>query len=342
MKWAGVMNWTGFMKRLSIAGAALALICLATESLSAQPMAPRERVEALRAASAAVTEGRYAEAEPVLRRLAKEHGSARALLWLSKMEMGRGRPLEARRLLDRALEIAPHSEQLLRAYAQAALGSEAPVAAILVLEPLARMHPSDGDYAYWLGVARLQLGDLAAAAVALEEALPLQRRADKALLALGLAQNKLKRFAEARASLEESLSIEPGQVEAMAALSEALQGVGEKSDAERLARRVLELAPNHATPHLVLGLLRMDEGDYAAAAKSLEASIAADPEAPRPHYQLGLAYARLGEREKSKKQLELFRQARKALEIRVENVDRQTAPTQGTRQDGRSSEGNEE
>ncbi|MEO1082674.1 MAG: tetratricopeptide repeat protein [Acidobacteriota bacterium] len=287
-----------------------------TPGASAQGSTPGDRAQQLERVRQALQAGRTAEAVPELTRLASE-GSVRATVWLARIELEQGRPTDAMVLLEQALEAAPHAEVPLRDYARAALAGQAPSSAASALERLLHLFPDHGRYAYMLGVTRLQLGDPVAAETALQVAAVRLEPPDRALLALGVVQNKLKRFDDARRSLRQSLALKPGEPEAMAGLAEALHGLGELDAAERQARRTLEAAPGHGTAHLVIGLVAMDRSDFETAASALEAAVAVDPEEPRAHYQLGLAYARLGDMEKSKRQLDLYKEVLDAVEAQL-------------------------
>lgn len=269
-----------------------------------------------------ISQGRYDEAETVLKRLAGE-GSVRALLLLARLESGRGQGDAALGSLRRALELAPNSEEVLSAFARVQLASRSPGPAILALEALVRMHPAESNYAYLLGVARLQVGELGDAVPVLEIAAKLDPKVPRHHLALGLALNRLKRYDEAAEALEMSLQLDPDNVEATAALSEAEQGLDRPDDAERHARRALATNPKQATAQMVLGLLAMQAERYAEARDAFESVLAIDADAAKAHYQLSLAYARLGDREASRRHVELYQRAQKEAEERLVALRRQ-------------------
>ncbi|MEM8994342.1 MAG: tetratricopeptide repeat protein [Acidobacteriota bacterium] len=297
-------------------GLAASAAGLFARTASAQAPASADGARQLERLRTALEAGRTAEVIPELTQLASE-GSVRATIWLAKVRLEQGRPTDAMALLEGALEAAPHAEALLRDYARAALAGQAPSAAASALERLLHLFPDHGRYAYMLGVTRLQLGDPVAAESALRIATTRLEPPDRALLALGVVQNKLKRFDDARRSLRQSLALEPGEPEAMAGLAEALHGLGELDAAERQARLTLEAAPDHGTGHLLSGRVAMYRGEYEKAATALETAVAVDPEEPRAHYQLGLAYARLGDTEKSKRQLDRYKQVLDAVEAQL-------------------------
>ncbi len=225
---------------------------------------------------------------------------------------------------------------MLSAYARLHLTLGSPVPALLALEPLVRMHPTVPEHSYLLGVAWMQVGDLAAATESLRRAERLHRSPGSAaglslgrglvLTALGLALNKQKRFEEAAEVLEEVHELEPDNVEAVAALAESEEGLGELAAAERHARRALERDDGHATANLVMGMILMKQESYAEAKDALLKALAAEPESPKAHYQLSLAYARLGDRESSREHVELYRRAQRDIEERLRELVGRNGP----------------
>lgn len=283
-------------------------------------LGPLPRDLTMTLAAAELRAGNAAAAERQLRSAAERFDSVQALLELSRLAVSRGDHPIAFEVLQRALEIAPASEEVLAANARAALAADLPVPAIIALEPLVRMHPSVADYTYLLGVARMQVGDMPGSIEALRRALELEPRRASAMIGLGLTLNHQKRHAEAKDVLGRGLVLDPENAIGLAALAEAEAGLSELPAAEQHASRALASADPPATAHLVLGLIRMQQGRYAEAREALEQTIAKDPQATRAHYQLSLALARLGEREKSREHLELYRKMLRDDETRLEEM----------------------
>lgn len=290
---------------------------------------PLDRRLALQLALLELAAGRPEAAETQLVSIAERFESPRALLLLARIAADRGETERARLHLEKALEIAPNSEEILLTRAELALTTRDYLGAILALDPLVRMLPREAKPIYLLGVARLQLGALSSAIETLERALPLQPRSAQAHFALGLAFGKRNRFTEARDALERALVLEPDFLEAQAALAEAEEGLGHLETAERLAARVLERSGGHATAHWVLGRIHMQQGRYEAARDAFAAAVQLDPGQPRLHYQLSLALARLNDREGSRQQLELYRAAQKRIEEQLEELARRTGTGPG-------------
>jgi len=287
--------------------------------------AASDRPSLLTQAEAALAEGREEEAARVASTLADRFpSSARALLLLARAQVARKDTRGAADSLQRALALAPNSEEALFASAQLSLGLRAPLAAVRALEPLTRMCAMVAQYHYLLGVALMQAGDMAAAVDALREARRLDPDRPLTLTALGLALNNRKAFEEARTHLARALELEPDSLEATAALAESEEGAGDLARAEEHARRALARAGDHATANLVLGMVRMKQERYEEARASLEQAVATDPGSPKARYLLSLACARAGDEEAAQRHLAAYREKLKEVDERVEQLRRET------------------
>ncbi len=246
--------------------------------------------------------------------------SAHALLELARVQSGRKDWAGALESLRRARVIAPNSEEVLRASAEASLAAHAPLSAIQALEPLTRMCPAEGHYHYLRGIALMQAGDMVAAVEPLKEAVRLEPSQPLALIALGAVLDDRGLYAEAKPDLLRSLGLDPENVEALATLAEAEEGLGELREAEAHAQRALARASAHATANLVMGMVLMKQERYAEARDALVKAAAANPASSKAHYQLSLAYSHLNDEASARMQMELYRQEVKKMEERVKEV----------------------
>lgn len=277
---------------------------------------PLEKDLALTLATAERASGRPDAAEAQWLSVAQRFDSVSALLEVAQLRLARRDAAGALDVLGRALDLAPSSEEVLRLYARANLTDGRFGAATLTLEPLVRMHPEVGQYAYWLGLARLQVGDLPKASEALEKAQALQPTHAPTHIALGTAYNNQKRYDQGKRMLQRALRLAPDDVEALAALAEAEEGLSELESAEEHARLALARDADHLTANLVLGLLHMRNQRYDDAVPPLRTVVRLDPSSPKAHYQLSLAYARLGDRDASAHHLERYQAALEAAKAR--------------------------
>ena len=287
------------------------------ELQAAAKLGPLGRDLAFQLAVLELDAGQTAAAEGRLLALATELDSVRALLRLARSMARRGESQAALEHLERALALAPNSEEVLSAHARLLLALRAPAVAIETLGALRRMHPSVGTYPYLLGVAELQIAEAGAAVESLSRAVELEPRQAVAWIALGLAHNTLKQLPEAKNALSRALQLVPGNVDALVALAEAEHGLGELEAAERHLQRSLEIAGEAAGALYVLGKIRMAQNRYDEARDVLARAVQEDPTMARAHYQLSLAYARLGDRESSRAHRELYRQTQAEQEERV-------------------------
>ncbi len=255
--------------------------------------------------------------------------SVRGLLDQARALASRNEADAAAEALGRAITLAPNSEDVLNAYARFSLARSNPIQAILALEPLARMQPGEAEYAYLLGVARMQVGEMAQAAEVLQEAAALDPGRALNHIGLGLALNRVDRFDEARESLAAALRLEPDNVEALAAMSEAVEGLGNLDEATRLADRALAVNPDHPTALVTIGTARVKEGRFEEARDALTRAVAVETQSIKGHYQLSLALARLGDRAGAERHLALSREAQAAIEQHIERLRAQ--PPLGSR-----------
>ena len=256
----------------------------------------------------------------------------RALLELARLSARGGQNAVAAEILERALELAPNSEEVLAARAKVSLAVQTPVVAIRALESLTRMHPTAPEYHYLLGVARLQIGEMAGSVEALQLSLELEPGRPLALIALGTTLNAQKRFAEAREVARRAVRLDPESAEALADLAEAEEGLGEIEAAEEHANQALARAPEHAQALATIGRIRMTQERYEEARDAFLRAVASEPHSAKTHYQLSLAFARLGDRESSRKHLELYRRIRRESDERL--VELRTRAGLGTREWG--------
>jgi tetratricopeptide (TPR) repeat protein len=290
---------------------------------------PLERSLGLRLAAAEIAAGNPALAEQQLRAIAERDKSVRALVDLARLQTRQRNTPGALMSLEKARSLAPNSETVLNAYAQVSLAARAPVPALQVLEPLARMCPTVAQYHYMLGVALMQAGDVQSSAAPLREADRLEPNRPFTLIALGLVLNSQKLYGEAKPYLVRSLDLEPDNVEAVAALAESEEGLGELEAAETHALRAVSRVSDHAIGNLALGMVRMKQERYEEACAALETALGSDPASPKAPYQLSLAWARRGDDAQSKKYLELYRQRVREIDTRLEEVRAKTGLSGG-------------
>jgi tetratricopeptide (TPR) repeat protein len=301
-------------------------IALLREAAGAGPL-PRDL--GLRLGRAEIADGHPALAEQRLRSVAERYDSVKALMELARLQTRQKDTAGALASLEKARALAPNSEDVLNAFAQVSLSVRAPVPALQVLEPLARMCPSVAQYHYMLGIALMQAGDVQSSTAPLRDANRLEPDRPFTLIALGLVLNTQKMYGEARPYLLRSLDLDPDNVDGLAALAESEEGLGELEAAEKHALRAVAQDGDNAIGNLALGMVRMKQERYEEACAALEKALVADPISPKAPYQLSLAWARRGDREQSRKYLEIYRQRVRDIDMRVEEVRAKTGISGG-------------
>lgn len=286
----------------------------------AAELGPLERDLATVLAQAEQAAGHPAQAARQLRSVASRFRSAQAWLQLASLQSGERDAAGALASLEEARALAPSSEEVLRAYSEAALRAGKPLAAIPALESLTRLCPGVGAYHHLLGDALARAGDSAAALEPLKEAARLEPARLDTLVALGRTLNERGLYPEAKPHLLRALSLAPDDDAVLAELAVAEEGLGETREAEAHARRVLGRSTANATASLVLGAIAQKGERYAEARDAFQAALAAAPSSPKAHYRLSLVYARLGNETAAARHLATYRRQTREADARLAAV----------------------
>jgi tetratricopeptide (TPR) repeat protein len=255
--------------------------------------------------------------------------SVRALVERARQQSAQNDRAGALASLRTARRQAPSSEEVLSAFAEAALAANAPLDAVDAASVLVRLCPTVAGYHQLLGVALARAGDAAAAVGSLEEANRLEPDRPATLLALGQALTARNQYVEATKVLTRVLSLAADNLEAVSALAEAQAGGGELQAAEAHAREALARAPADATANLALGIVRMQQEKYEEARSALTAALAAAPSSAKARYQLSLACARLHDDVAARQHLARYRREAESSEARLQQVRQLTGFSSG-------------
>ena len=279
----------------------------------AQSLGPLDDDLGMYFARTLVASGKKPQAIDVLQPIAERGESVQSMLMLASLQFEKGQARKAAAVLEKALEKAPNSEEVLYRFGQSEIAGGDPAKAIFALRAATRMNSHVGDYCYLLGVAWMQIGEMDSAIPELKKAGALEQ--DNALprIGLGLAYNGLRDYAAAQKVLQDALTIDPENTEAMAAMAEALDGSGNSEKADELARIVTQRDAKNLTALLVLGNVRMNQGKLQESLAALKKAESINPTS-KVHYLLSRVYSRLHQPEEAKRQLELYQQAQKEFE----------------------------
>ena len=263
--------------------------------------------------------------------MAERYQSVQALLELARLQSRQKDAAGALATLAKARALAPNSEEVLSAYAQVSLAARAPVPALQVLEPLARMCPTVAQYHYMLGVALMQAGDVAGLRRArCRRPSGSSRTGRSPSSRSGLALNDRKLYAEAK-------PLPPPQPRASSPTTSRRWPRSRRprraSASCRPPRRTRSgRSPGRATTrsaNLVLGMVRMKQERYAEARDALQKALPRTPPRRRRQYQLSLACARLGDEARRRSTWTSTASGRGRSTSRLEEVRAQTGISTG-------------
>ncbi|HYD69442.1 CHAT domain-containing protein [Azospirillum sp.] len=219
---------------------------------------------AARDAARHLQEGRPAEAEALLRRLASQRprdGDVLHLLGLAVLHQGRG--AEAADLLRRAAGRHP-DDAVVHSHLGVALKAAGRLdERITAYRTAVRLDPAQVRAWANLGAALLEADNADGAEEALAHALALAPDDAEALAGMGDALRRLGRPDAALACLTRALAARPGFAEAAVTLGLLLEAEGCRPEADTAFARALASDPGHALAHWNRGLLRLGGGDLA-------------------------------------------------------------------------------
>jgi tetratricopeptide (TPR) repeat protein len=166
------------------------------------------------------------------------------------------------------------------------------------------------------GAAYYNMGDFAAAARDLREAVAIQGTNYEDLFQLGVSYFRLGRHAEARQALQRAAAIRPDDREAKRFLArvqyaEAIQAIQDRkfAEAERELREVVAALPDDAAAWYNLGLAQLFQEQWTEAESSFRRSLQLNSERWEVFERLAFVQERLGRYEES------LRSYRRALEL---------------------------
>ena len=154
--------------------------------------------------------------------------------------------------------------------------------------------PPFPDTAYYLGVACLKQGDLAAAERWLKQAALMNPRDSLARYQLAMVYRKQGREGEARKALAESADLRRRDTEESELRTRCAQKLdaGQRAEARALCQRLYD--PNDAARLTMLGTIYGQHGDLEAALEPLQRAAELAPQQPQMQYNLAFTYYQMG------------------------------------------------
>ena len=184
--------------------------------------------------------------EPSLLPDPKDKIEQQNLLHSAMMASEDNRPADARRSLEKVLQLDPKSPTALRQLGELELRAGDYAKAAKHLKHAREVSPTDATSAFHEGQALEKVGDLAGARDALEASLKLMPGQFPARLLLGEVYLGLKDIAAAEDQLEAALLLQPGSVEAEVGLARARISAGRFKDVVEQLETLSRSQPNSA------------------------------------------------------------------------------------------------
>jgi tetratricopeptide (TPR) repeat protein len=262
--------------------------------------------------------GDFVMAEDSLQRALKSKPESVPMLrQLAGISLKRGDADGAMKYLIRALRLAPNSPELLYEYAQVSLQNNYTNEAVVGMRKALLMEPDRPEFLYFLGSALLDTPDYHEGLPYFRRYVELRPEDPRGHLSLGWALVLEKSYPEARQQLEETLRLDPKQPDAWYHLGMIAYETNDDAKALELLTRTVDLAPGHARGHWGLGMVYSRQGQYEKARDEFERAVKLDHDEPKFHYQLSQTYARLGDAERAGSELQLYKEAEKKSEERI-------------------------
>ena len=181
--------------------------------------------------------------------------------------------------------------------------------AISAFESALDVEPNHYEILHYLGVAYSQEKQWNKAVEVYQSSLKLNGDNIEALHSLSLVYYKLNQWSDAVDPLRKVVTLSPGHARGYELLGKVYLKLRQFSDAVEVLSRSIELKPNAAGTYNDLGSAYLNLKDYPKAIENYTKAIKYGP--PRyaePHHGLGTAYLRMGDREKSRKEMQIYQQ----------------------------------
>ena len=236
--------------------------------------------DALAAASRAIRESRFADADAALKaHLEKTPDDPAALYLLGVSALQSGRIAEARPHLERALELNPAQPGVRAQLATAFFESGEKERAVELLKEEVELSPGTAAPVVNLGIVLRDLGRKDEAAKAFEQAIELAPTDAGAYLELVSLYTDLGREEDAEAVLSRLESVAKPDPKRWFNIGANYSNRGDEGKAELAYRKSVEADPNFPEGHRELGFTLLRNGDMTAAIRHLETYLRLRPDA---------------------------------------------------------------
>jgi Flp pilus assembly protein TadD len=274
------------------------------------PAAPEELPE-LAHARALLNQGKFQDAEAVLRSFLSGHlASADARFLLAYTLFRENKPRESLAEYTHAAQLQrPTAEDLHNVALDYVLLNDYTDADTWMTRAT-EWSPANGEYWYDLGRIKATENRFSDAVHCFTQSLKYQPRSVKAENNLGIAYEGLNRTDDAIAAYRQAIAwasdapaLREGSPDSaaqpMLQLATILTDRGQLTEAQTLLEKAAVLEPHDARIHKALGLLYERKGELAASQRAFEDAVSESPQDASLHFQLGTVYRKRGLREQA-------------------------------------------
>lgn len=287
---------------------AAVFVCAALMGAAQQiaPLTPGSpQVSSLAAAQQLVRDGRFAQADAVLRPLiATDPKAAEPHYLLAYVLLREDKPADSLKEYTRAAALRTPKAAELRSVALDYVLLKALPEADSWMSRALSMDANDTETWYAMGRLRYTQGRYGDALTCFEKTLALNPRSVKAENNLGLAYEALNRNDDAVRAYRNAIALQkddPAPSEQpLLNLAILLQHRNQLPEAQQLLEQAAKIAPNESRIHENLGQVYLHTDRAADAVKEFAAAVQLAPANPRYHFLLGQAYRRTGDEAQSK------------------------------------------
>jgi Flp pilus assembly protein TadD len=292
---------------VGVAALACAAVIWATQQIAPLTPTPPQKGSALAIAQQLVHDGKFAQADAMLRPLiAAEPKAAEPRYLLAYALLREDRPAESLTEYTSAAALRPPTAEELRSVAlDYVLLKSLPDADRWMSRALA-MDANDAETWYAMGRLRYTQGRYGDALTCFEKTLALNPRSVKGENNLGLAYEALNRNDDAVRAYRIAIAWQkddPAPSEQpLLNLAILLQHRNQLPEAQQLLEQAATIAPKDPRIHENLGQVYLHTDRAADAVKEFADAVGLAPQNPRYHYLLGQAYRRTGEEGQAKQE----------------------------------------
>jgi Flp pilus assembly protein TadD len=292
---------------VGVAALACAAVIWATQQIAPLTPTPPQKASALAIAQQLVHDGKFAQADAMLRPLiVAEPKAAEPRYLLAYALLREDRPAESLTEYTSAAALRPPTAEELRSVAlDYVLLKSLPDADRWMSRALA-MDANDAETWYAMGRLRYTQGRYGDALTCFEKTLALNPRSVKGENNLGLAYEALNRNDDAVRAYRIAIAWQkddPAPSEQpLLNLAILLQHRNQLPEAQQLLEQAATIAPKDPRIHENLGQVYLHTDRAADAVKEFADAVGLAPQNPRYHYLLGQAYRRTGEEGQAKQE----------------------------------------